>query len=173
VGVGLSGRCIFVGIVGGKFEALPWIARLLAGSTPSQREIMKLFEGRIVVDGVVEAGEDWAAAVRHQMTEKLPVAVRVVRDIGDGLRLFVHGLGEVGGSVWIVRELPIEEAARRIIRCPEILFPGTFFGAWSEHWLPEILLKTLLVLKADIEIGVYKLQNRDVICCVITSPHAA
>jgi hypothetical protein len=60
---------------------------------PVEREVVKFFKRSVIVERMMEAGENRAAAVGHLVAEELPVSIGVMGDVGywffcvlDGLR---------------------------------------------------------------------------------------
>jgi hypothetical protein len=76
------------------------VAWLVSHGVPTRGKIVKLFERAVIVDRVMQAGDDRTAAVGHLLAEELPCSVfAVMRDVGDGLIFFKDGLREVSVRV--------------------------------------------------------------------------
>jgi len=136
------------------FETVPRCPGPLAGGVPAVRKIAEFFQGGVLIDGVVEAGKDGAAAFGHFVAEELPVAIGIMGDVGNGLFLIVDGLRKVGTGVRRVEELPAGEAAGFVVRSPEVISERAVYDLAGKDGLTKEFIEAIVfILKSIFEIG--------------------
>src|SRR5215471_3578704 len=109
-------------------------------------------------------------ASRHAISKELPRTIfEVMRNIGNGFGAGVNGLRQKHHLVRLIGKLPVDRAAVRIARRPELLLDASLWSIGLQQRLLESLVEPPLFGKPVFEIWVDRLKNRKLIFAVV--PH--